>query len=122
VRKILPKKATKKGPVLMSTKVLATVLRVTERIKKKNVEARKNPDKTPWNPTPAIFANTFLPCQKERTAKRKRTIKTERHRTISHESVVPTFRTRMPPVLQQKPAPTMSRIPRRRRRGFASSL
>jgi hypothetical protein len=31
-----------------------------------------------------------------------------------------TFRTRIPPVLQQTPAPTMSRIPRRRWRESAS--
>jgi hypothetical protein len=113
VRKSFPKRATKKGPVLMSTKVLATVFRVTERIKKKNVEARKSPHRAPWKPTAAILEKTLRRCQMARTVKRKKTIKTERHSTISQESGVDTFRTRIPPVLQQIPAPIMSRRPRR---------
>ncbi len=110
-RRILPERATKKGPTLIRTSVLATVLRVTERMKKKKVEARRAPARTPGRPTSKIFSKTFARCQSVRTPIMKITMNTERQKTISQGSVRTTLRTRTPPVLQQSPAPIISSTP-----------
>jgi hypothetical protein len=45
-----PASAARNGDTLISTKVLATVVRVSEAMKKKNVPARKNPASSPGLP------------------------------------------------------------------------
>jgi len=112
-RNARPSTATKKGPVLISTKVLAAVLRVSERMKKKKVQASSAPDSTPAAPTAAIFDHTAPRCHQTSTAKRNAAMNTERQSTISQASAMATLRTKMPPVLQHRPAATMSSTPLR---------
>jgi len=113
-RKIQPNTATKNGPVLISTKVLAAVLRISERMKKKNVAASSAPERTPARPTAAILDHTAPRCHHASVTNRNIAMNTERQNTISKPSDVPTLRTKIPPVLQQSAAATISSTPLRR--------
>ena len=109
-----PASAAKNGPVLISTSVFATVVCVTDRMKKKNVAPSARPDQTPGIPDWTIFSSTRPRFWIASTTATKTTMNTERQKTISHGSRRSALRTRMPPVLQQKPAAIISTTPFRR--------
>jgi hypothetical protein len=61
LRKSQPNNAATKGEVLMRKSEFATVVRVTERIKRKKDEARNAPASSPGNPTAATYEIVRLP-------------------------------------------------------------
>src|SRR5688572_14806450 len=116
-RKTQPNSAAKNGPVLISTNVLAAVFRIRDRMKKKNVAASSAPASTPGAPTARIFDHTAPRCHVTSTENRNATMKSERQKTISQPSVLATLRTKIPPVLQQRPAAIINSTPSRRLEG-----
>ena len=109
-----PASAAKNGPVLISTSVFATVVCVTDRMKKKNVAPSARPDHTPGIPDWTIFSSTRPRFWIASTAATKITMNTERQNTISHGSRRSALRTRIPPVLQHSPAAIIRITPFRR--------
>ncbi len=94
--------------------MFAAVVRVIERMKKKNVEASRAPDSTPAAPMSRTLPITRPRFMSAMVATRKIAMNTERQTMISNGSAARTLRTRMPPRLQHSPAPTISRTPLRR--------
>ena len=62
-----PASAARNGETLISTKVLATVVRVSDAMKKKNVPARSSPATIPGSPAARTAAAMPRPCSATRT-------------------------------------------------------
>ncbi len=109
--------AARNGDTLISTKVLATVVRVSEAMNRKNWPARNAPDRSPGRPTARTAPPTCPRCMTNSVAATKIAMNSERQNTISQASRNDSIRTSSPPVDQQTAAATMNRIARERRAG-----
>ena len=79
-----PAIAARNGETLISTNVLATVVRVSDAMKKKNVQARKVPAARPGQPTARTARGIARPCIASRTPATNSTMNALRQNTISH--------------------------------------
>ena len=108
-----PPSAARNGDTLISTLVLATLVRVSEPMKKKNVPARNAPAISPGQPTDATARGIRRPCMTISTPATNSAMNSERQNTISQALVIESWRTRKPPEDQQTAATIMNRIARR---------
>ncbi len=108
-----PEIAARNGDTLMRTNVLATVVWVSDAMKKKNVPERNRPERTPGQPTARTARGMARPCITSRTPLTNAAMNSERQNTISQVLVIDSWRTRMPPDDQQTAATTMNRTARR---------
>ncbi len=87
VRGISPRKAQaatarNSGPVLMRAAALATVVWLSEKMKKKNVAARKQAEIRPARPAPRTRAGSDRPCHSASTQKMNAPANSDRQNTI----------------------------------------
>ncbi len=109
----LPEMAARNGDTLISTNVLATVVCVSDAMKKKNVPERNSPESNPGQPTRRTARGIRRPCITSSTPATKAAMNSERQKTISQVLVIDSCRTRMPPDDQQTAATIMNRTARR---------
>ena len=114
-----PASAARNGATLISTNVLATVVRVSDAMKKKKVQARQTPAIRPGLPIARTAAGMRAPCMTRSTPATNAAMNRLRQNTISQASVNPSWRTRKPPDDQQIAATTMKAIARRRAAGVS---
>ena len=104
--------AARNGETLIRMFVFATVVRVSEPMKKKNVPARNAPATTPGMPASRTARGIARPCRATSTPTTKIVMNRLRQKTISHASTIDSWRTSRPPDDQQIAATTMNRIAR----------
>ena len=112
-RKTSEAMAARKGDTLISTNVLATVVRVSDPMKKKNVPARNSPARMPGRPAARTAAGIRRPCMAVSTTATIAVMNSDRQNTISHAFVIDSWRTSRPPVDQQTAATIMNSTARR---------
>ena len=100
--------AARNGDTLISTNVLATVVCVSDAMKKKNVPDRNSPDSRPGLPTASTARGMPRPCIASSTPATNSDMNSDRQNTISHAFVIDSCRTRMPPDDQQIAATIMN--------------
>jgi hypothetical protein len=113
--------AARNGDTLISTNVLATVVRVSEPMKKKNVPARSAPATRP-GADGAHHAGHRAAVHHVSTSATNADMKSERQNTISHALVMESARTSKPPVDQQSAPAIIMSTARRWRDGMEGAF
>ena len=107
-----PNSAAKKGALLMTMSVLATVVCAMAKMKPTNMTVNRAPDTIPGVPTSRILRHVLPRCCCHSQPPRNSTMKTERQKVISQLSEICMLRTSTPALDQHSVAPTMNSNPR----------